>query len=212
MKHPNNNQPPSKARRDDLVVQEMPNELLVYDLRTHKAHCLNETAAFVWNHCDGLVTATEMATLLEKEWNKPVGEDFVWLALKQLSRADLLQDRLVTNGNGVRTSRRSVLRKLGAAAAMTPLVISILAPTASAAATIPPACQACVKKSASAGNCPGECSGVCGSCFDNSGCGNGQFKGCRTCFSCLDGPSSGGVGTVSWTAPGSQGCGTTVSC
>jgi|SRR6266404_2263473 len=212
MKHPNNNQPPAKARRDDLVVQEMPDELLVYDLRSHKAHCLNETAAFVWNHCDGLITVAEMAALLEQEWNKQVGEDVVWLALKQLSRADLLQDRVVTNGDGVRTSRRSVLRKLGAAAAMTPLVISILAPTASAGASIPPECQACVKKSDTSGNCPGVCAGVCGSCFDNSGCGNGQFKGCQTCFSCLDGPSSGGVGTVSWTAPGSQGCGSSSLC
>ena len=73
------------ARREDLVVQEMPDEILVYDLTRHKAHCLNQTAAFVWNHCDGLTTAAGIAGLMEKEWDKPVGEDVVWIALDQLS-------------------------------------------------------------------------------------------------------------------------------
>ena len=34
------------ARSNGLVVQEMPDEVLVYDLDSNKAHCLNETAAF----------------------------------------------------------------------------------------------------------------------------------------------------------------------
>ncbi len=29
------------SRRDELVVRELPDEVLVYDLRQHKAHCLN---------------------------------------------------------------------------------------------------------------------------------------------------------------------------
>jgi hypothetical protein len=56
-----------KARWEDLVLQEMPDEVLVYDLKGHKAHMLNQTAAFVWNHCDGQTTASEMAALMAKE-------------------------------------------------------------------------------------------------------------------------------------------------
>ena len=41
------------ARQEGLVIQEMPDEVLVFDLKTNKAHCLNETAAFVWKACDG---------------------------------------------------------------------------------------------------------------------------------------------------------------
>ncbi len=41
------------ARKEGLVIQEMPEEVLVYDLDTNKAHCLNQTAAFVWKSCDG---------------------------------------------------------------------------------------------------------------------------------------------------------------
>ena len=48
----NNSQVPV-ARKQGLVVQEMPDEVLIYDLDTNKAHCLNQTAAFVWKSCDG---------------------------------------------------------------------------------------------------------------------------------------------------------------
>lgn len=209
MNHPKNDQPPAKARRDDLVVQEMPDEVLVYDLKSHKAHCLNETAAFVWNHCDGETTASEMAVLMEEKWRKPVSEEVVWFALKQLSRAELLEERLASTAEGMRTSRRAVLRKLGAAAAMTPLVISIIAPTASAGASVPPECQACVKKQNGVGACPNICDvNVLGACYDNSGCGAGQIltpPASVTCTACLNGdfsppPGPGGL-TVSWSSP-----------
>ena len=42
-----------RARKEGLVVQDMPDELLVYDVDRHKAHCLNQTAALVWKRCDG---------------------------------------------------------------------------------------------------------------------------------------------------------------
>jgi hypothetical protein len=43
-----------EARKDGLVIQDLPEEILVYDLNTNKAHCLNQTAAYVWQACDGL--------------------------------------------------------------------------------------------------------------------------------------------------------------
>ena len=49
MNNPNN----PMARQNGLVVQEMPDEVLVYDLDTNKAHCLNNSAALVWRACDG---------------------------------------------------------------------------------------------------------------------------------------------------------------
>ena len=206
MNHSKNNQTLARARREDLVVQETPDEVLIYDLKNHKAHCLNETAAFVWNHCDGQTSGTELAALMAKQWNKPVDEGVVWLALKQLSRAELLEERVVPNGDAMRASRRAVLRKLGAAA-MTPLVISLVAPTASAGASVPPVCQTCLKKTASSGNC-GVCGPITGGCFSNSGCGCGQFSGCTTCSTCLDGGTPAGIGSVSWSTPVSCPAGT----
>lgn len=191
------------ARDEDLVIQDLPDEVLVYDLKSHKAHCLNGTAAFIWRRCDGKTSASEIAKLMEKEWRTPVNEDAVWFALDKLSKAELLEERIILPQAQAGMSRRSAVRRLGFGALLAlPVVMSIVTPTAAAAASVPVVCQSCLRKAAQAGNCPAACSNVCGSCYDNSGCGQGQFKGCQTCFTCLDGPSSGGIGTISWTAPG----------
>jgi hypothetical protein len=125
-----------EARRDNLVVQELPDETLIFDLKSQRAHCLNQTAAFVWNHCDGGTPPTEIAALMEKKWRKPVGEDAVWVALKQLNQANLLQNAPVFPAG---VSRRAAMRKIGLAAAVVlPLVISITAPTAVSAQTLGP--------------------------------------------------------------------------
>lgn len=127
-----------RAREDRLVVQELPDEVLVYDLNRHKAHCLNRTAALVWGHCDGQTTVAEMATLLRKELNHPVDEAVVWLALHRLGRAHLLRERVIPPAGAPRLSRREVMRKLalaGAFSVLLPAVTSIVAPTAAEAAT-----------------------------------------------------------------------------
>ncbi|HZH35571.1 MAG TPA: hypothetical protein VEX64_12070 [Pyrinomonadaceae bacterium] len=36
-----------KARENDLVVQELKDEVLIYDLKINKAYCLNETSAAI---------------------------------------------------------------------------------------------------------------------------------------------------------------------
>jgi hypothetical protein len=203
-----NSPPAALARRENLVVREMLDEVLVYNLRQHKAHCLNRAAAFVWNHCDGQTTAAEIARLMEQEWRKPISEDVVRLALKQLHKADLLQEPVIRVGVESRVSRREVMRKLGTAAAVAlPLVTSIIAPTAASAATIPAACQDCVKKQDGVGACPSVCGpDVIGTCYDNSGCGSGQSCGPSTCAACFSGtvcPPPPGMSplTVSWSAP-----------
>ena len=45
-----NNRPDQlpRARTSELIVKELPDETLVYDLANDKAHCLNHTAALVW--------------------------------------------------------------------------------------------------------------------------------------------------------------------
>ena len=52
------------ARKQGLVIQDLPDEVLVYDLDRDRAHCLNTTAAFVWQHCDGKSTVGEIAAKL----------------------------------------------------------------------------------------------------------------------------------------------------
>ncbi len=50
------------GRKDGLVVKELGNETLVYDLERDEAHCLNQTAALVWK------TSTWLTATLKRPW------------------------------------------------------------------------------------------------------------------------------------------------
>lgn len=149
------------ARKEGLVVQELPDETLVYDLDSDKAHCLNQAAALVWKHCDGRTTTTSIAQSVASELHVPVDEKVVWLALDQLGRNDLLEQQPVPPPMLSGLNRREMVRVLGIAAAVAvPLVTSILAPTASHAASCIPSGTSCagVPANCCSGACPG---GVC---------------------------------------------------
>jgi len=125
-----------RAREEGLVVRELPDEVLVYDLDRHKAHCLNRSAALVWRHCDGQTTVAEMAALLQRELKSPADETVVWLALDRLGRAHLLREPAVPPGSAARYSRREVMRKMGmGAAVLVPMVTSIVAQAATSTAS-----------------------------------------------------------------------------
>jgi len=123
-----------KMRKQNLIVDELPDEVLVYDLDRHKAHCLNHSAAMVWRQCDGKTAPREIARRLQLELDKPFNEDLVWLALRQLNKINLLEQKVSLPPQIAGISRREMVRALGIAATV-PLVISIVAPTAEAAAT-----------------------------------------------------------------------------
>ena len=125
------------ARKDDLVVQEVPDETLVYDLKSHRAHCLNRTAAMVWKHCDGRRTVAQIIRHLERALNSPVSPEMVWHALNQLEKSGLLEERLRASQGVARISRRELVRRLCISTTIAvPLVTSIIAPTAVQAATV----------------------------------------------------------------------------
>ena len=129
----NNPQYPS-ARKSGLVVQEMPDEVLVYDLETNKAHCLNQTAALVWKSCDGMTPVSEIATLLNSTTSSKVSEDLVWIAIDQLSENNLLEKEIRANFSG--QSRREVIKKIGLASMVAiPIIASLVAPPSALAAT-----------------------------------------------------------------------------
>jgi Coenzyme PQQ synthesis protein D (PqqD) len=111
------------ARKSGLVVQEMPDEVLVYDLNSNKAHCLNQTAAKVWQACDGSQSISDIAAELGKGNN----EDLVWLAIDQLSENDLLEAKVASKFKG--QSRRDVIKKIGLASIIAvPVIASLVAP------------------------------------------------------------------------------------
>jgi coenzyme PQQ synthesis protein D (PqqD) len=144
-----------EARREGLVVQELSDEVLVYDRKRNKAHCLNQTAALVWSHCDGKSSVAEMARAIARETNAPVDEDLIWLGVEQLSDTHLLQQSASMPEPKAGLSRREVIRRIGLTAAVAlPVVTSIVAPSAAQAANCRTAGQTCT----TAAQC---CSGVC---------------------------------------------------
>ncbi len=114
------------ARQSGLVVQEMPDEVLVYDMQSNKAHCLNGSAAFVWKSCDGSKTVADIVRDFEATGDK-VTEDFVWLAIDQLNENNLLEAGMTPRFAG--QSRRQVLKTIGLASMVAiPLISSLVAP------------------------------------------------------------------------------------
>jgi hypothetical protein len=128
-------------------------ETLIYDLLTHKAHCLNQTAALIWSLCDGQSTVAEIVAKLETEFDPAISEQIVWLALQQLDDVNLLSGGLPTVGQTI--TRRAVMRTIGLGAVTAlPLVISNLAPTTAEAASCVPKGEACTPSSIC---CKGTC-------------------------------------------------------
>lgn len=122
------------ARKEGLVIQETSEEVLVYDLTSNKAHCLNQTAAFVWKSCDGNTSIPEITKLLENESGSAIPEDLIWLAIDQLNEKNLLEKELASSFAG--RSRREVIKKIGLAAVIAlPVVASLTAPTSALAST-----------------------------------------------------------------------------
>ena len=151
-----NEQP--RARTGDLVVKEVAEELLVYDLARQKAHSLNRVAAAVWRACDGTrgVAALRVAA---SESGQALPTEAVQYALQALGRARLLEGPIEEG----RLTRREVMARLGTAAAVAlPLVTTIVTPTPAAAQsplTCIPFNQGPCTSAAQC--CPNACTGPC---------------------------------------------------
>jgi len=148
-----------QTRQEGLIVRELDGEILIYDSRNNKAHCLNETAALVWKQCDGRKAVAEIRRSVSRELGSEIDERIVWYALKQFGRDHLLEEKLILPPALMATglNRREMVRALGLAAVVAvPLVTSIVAPTPVQAATCLPAGSGCT----TGAEC---CSGICNS-------------------------------------------------
>jgi len=137
------------ARKDSLIVKELPDETLVYDTQRDKAHCLNSTAALVWKNCDGKKTVDQLRELMEQDAGARVPEEMVWLALDQLESFKLLDDAPAKPEMLSGMSRRNLVKRIGFAALALPVIISISTQPASAQASLLPSGACC--------GSPGQC-------------------------------------------------------
>jgi len=115
-----------------IHVEQLGQELCIYNWQRKEVHALNATAALVWQYCDGQTSPTQIAQALQAALNVPNAEELVWLTLSQLEKTHLLAEAVVKSAHRKVLPRRAFL-KLGIAAALLPVVHSIVAPTPVAA-------------------------------------------------------------------------------
>jgi hypothetical protein len=152
-----------KSRKENLVVQELEGEVLIYDLEKNKALCLNETSALVWQSCDGSRTIAGISDIIGKQLKSQVNEDVVWLALDQLSKENLIENKDEIKNKFAGMSRREVVKKVGLASLIAlPVIAALTAPVAAQTGTCTPNFPGCLPNGTMC-TTPNECcSCLCG--------------------------------------------------
>lgn len=114
-----------QARVDRIVVEELGEELLVYDEESDRAYCLSKIANVVWRHCDGQTAISEIVTETQARLDLPrTANGSVLRILEELLKANLIRGPLPESLNG-RSPRNC------AAPAVPLTVVPVLEPAAS---------------------------------------------------------------------------------
>jgi hypothetical protein len=153
--------------RENLLVQNLDDEILIYDKSMNKSYCLNKTARTGFNACGSVKTFAEV--------NLP--EDIIYLTLDELRKQNLLESNYTSPFVGM--NRREAAKKVGLASMVAlPLILSLIAPSAVTAAS----------------GCAGTCIGPGGDVCQGRGGGSVRFNFFNsfngTCSGPADGPAT----------------------
>lgn len=115
-----------QARSEGVLIQQVEDDLVVYDERSQVAHCLSSAAASVWERCDGQSSREEIAHGLG------LARTVVDQALDELDNRSLLEE-----GPQGYSRREAAMRlaKIGGVAATAPMIYSVVVPAAVSAAS-----------------------------------------------------------------------------
>ena len=109
-------------------VERIGEELCIYDWSRHVVHTLNAIAGSVWWQCDGRTTLAELSARLDPNLTDAARDALLRLTLRELDDAHLLVAQAAAGSAPFAASRRDVLKRAGAAAIL-PVITSIVAPT-----------------------------------------------------------------------------------
>lgn len=115
-----------QARKKDLIVKRLDDELCIYDVARHRAHSLAPMMASLWRRCDGKTAPAELARALA------IDEELVRVSLERLRDVHLLVEDGALQGKNGGSSRRQWLKQ---ATALGLAVATITVPTLAEAAT-----------------------------------------------------------------------------
>src|SRR5271157_5889818 len=106
----------------------MGRELLIYDVSSDRAHCLNESAAAIWRHCDGTRSVYKLANHLFPKLQASDATQIVRVGLERLRRRRLIESAPIESQQ-VDLSKRQMLKKVAilaaAAGVAAPLISSV---------------------------------------------------------------------------------------
>lgn len=119
------------ARNTDVVIQRLGKEILIYDLKNHKAFNLNETSSIIYQACDGKTSFSELKV------KHGFTDDLIFLALDELKKENLIEADETLISPFVGMSRREAIRKVGMGSLIAlPIIASLIAPTAAQAQSV----------------------------------------------------------------------------
>jgi len=120
------------ARKRDILPENLPEEIVLYDKLNNRVHCLNKIATVVWESCDGTRTIDDLAHIVEAKLGAPADRDLVLQALAELEKADLLESGSEPISEARLTSRREAVGKFAMVASAMVATIVAAAPKAHA--------------------------------------------------------------------------------
>ena len=126
------------TRVEGLLIERVDGELLVVRESSQEAHALNETAAIVFDLCDGSTSRAAMTAEVARRTGLPAEESVVDLALAELVEAGLV---VLDDEEPPSITRRSLIRRLAlpaAAMALLPVVETVLVPSRASGQSAPP--------------------------------------------------------------------------
>jgi hypothetical protein len=128
------------ARRvEDVQVERTADEILVLKEGSLEAHALNQSAATVYDLCDGNTSKSEMAAEIHRRTGLPADEEIVDLALSELVETGLVV--LDDPESRSPVTRRTLIRRLALSstlALMLPVVETVAVPPVDAQVLISP--------------------------------------------------------------------------
>ena len=123
------------ARTSDIFVENLPEEVILYDKSNNKVHCLNKTAVAIWESCDGTRTVDDLAHIVEAKFGALSNRKLVLRALEELEKADLMEAGSGMVSDAAFASRREAIGKMVMAGSALVATIVAAAPAAHASCT-----------------------------------------------------------------------------
>ena len=159
------------ARNENIVVRNIGDETLIYDLVSNRAFCLNATLAKVYSVCDGKITFEEFKS------RHSFTDDLIYFSLDELRRENLIKTDTQYQSPLALLTRREIAKRVGLSTLIAlPLITSLVAPNPAEAASLPGLPCATANQ-----NCPFDGTFTQGNCCDGLRClDNGFCIACRS--------------------------------